>query len=66
VGLRINRREKARPFMATSRYDVEYEDGRKRVKLLTAEHAQQIGEQKGVKNVKRAASNKSRTPEGDK
>lgn len=68
MGLTIHRRQKARPFMATTRYDVEYEDGRKRVKLLHSEDAQALGEQKGIKSVKRAASvqNKQRTPEENK
>lgn len=55
--------------MATSRYDVEYADGRKRVKLLTPESADKLGEQKGVKSVKRqnsgAASGRRRGNQGD-
>lgn len=52
--------------MATTEYDIEYEDGRKRVKLLNSEDAERLKDQKGVKNVKRQPANKQRTPEGDK
>lgn len=41
--------------MATSRYDVVYRDGRKRVKLLSPESATKLGDQKGIESVKRAS-----------
>lgn len=54
--------------MATSRYDVEYDDGRKRVKLLSSEDATDLRDQKGVASVKRASqpANKGRTPSRNK
>jgi hypothetical protein len=62
VGIEITQEEKRRgPAMATSRYEVEYEDGLKRTKLLSREHAEALGDQKGVKAVKKAADNKQRS-----
>lgn len=62
MGIEITKAEKRRgPTMATSRYDVEYEDGLKRTKLLSKEHAEALADQKGVKAVKKVADNKQRS-----
>jgi hypothetical protein len=52
----IHRRKRGRPHMATSRYDVQYANGLKRVKLLTAEDAERVSEQKDVKSIKKQAA----------
>jgi hypothetical protein len=65
MGLAVHRRKKGRPFMATSRYDVQYANGLKRVKLLTAEDAERLGDQKDVKSIKKQAALRGKTGGGD-
>lgn len=61
MGIEIHRRKRGKPHMATSRYDVVYVNGLKRVKLLTAEDAERFSDQKDVKSIKKQAATRGKT-----
>jgi hypothetical protein len=60
MGIRIRRAKKARPrTMATVKHVVKYENGEERVKLLTAEGADELRELDDVKSVTKQAERKA-------